>query len=56
MRDRGSRNDKSGKDTDQTMADLIRDGEAGTVYDPVRRDLLLLMPGEVVVLYANEQN
>jgi hypothetical protein len=35
---------------------MVLSGEAGTLWDPVRRDLLLLIPGQMMMLYANEQN
>lgn len=41
---------------EQVLLDMVLAGEAYTLYDPVRRDLLLLIPGQTVMLYPNEQN
>ena len=38
------------------MLELVMNGEAETVYDPVRRDLILLFADHPVTLYSNEQN
>ena len=54
--ERGSMRGESYDKIEQMMADMIQDGEAGTLYDPVRRDLLLLIPGQSIMLYPNEQN
>jgi hypothetical protein len=41
---------------EQCLLDMVLKGEAETVYSPVWRDLIILIPGQMAILEANEQN
>ena len=39
-------------DIEEMISDMIWDGDAGALYDPVRRDLILLIPEQSIMLYS----
>ena len=49
-------NESDRRELDEALLRMIAAGELRTVYDPVRRDLILFIPGEKMAGMAIEAN
>lgn len=41
---------------EQCLLDMVLSGEANAIYSPVWRDMILVVPGQMCILWPNEQN